>query len=69
MIDITLSKLKYRNPDRKKCYDSQAPGGFTWCYTGSRGGKVSTRTGNSHGPTPKTAKTSLRSRKRAYGPW
>lgn len=36
----------------------------------SNGGKTKGRTGNSHGPTPKYAKgISIRSRRRAYGPW
>lgn len=70
MIDITLHKAKYRNPDSRVIHRDDverligAPYGFTRVFNGGRFG-AKPRTNS---PQKKTG-LSLRPRRRAYGPW
>ncbi len=71
MAIFMVLKAKYRQPGRKSANLKGAPHpeGGTWIY--SRGLVIAAhpRTGNTHGPTPKWAKLTVKPRKRAYGPF
>jgi len=65
-------KAKYRQPGRKRpmLKGCPEPDGGTFVYSYGLQIGARSRTGNSHGPTPKDAKKgSLKARKRQYGPF
>ena len=71
MIDITLTKAKYRNSDRKVLKrQGLDPAEGTLVYL-TEAHSYRSRTGNNHGPTPKRSKGSAGkgNRKRQGGPF
>lgn len=62
-------KEKYQIEPNRKSYDpkgAQTPEGFSRVYSVGTKGKYKTRTGNSHGPTPKVSGKTVGSRRRCY---
>jgi len=64
-------KLKYRQPGRKSANLKGAPhpDGGTWIFSRGLVIPARPRTGNTHGPTPKWAKLTIKPAKRSYGPF
>lgn len=63
MVDITLAKVKYRNPNRRLIKRNYDPPEGTWTFNG---GGYKSKTSNSG--TASKVKTIV-SRRKAYGPW
>ena len=63
MVDITLAKEKYRNPNRRILHRPGDPPEGTLVYSGGKFKAKSSNQGN------KKKTVTLRPRRHAYGPW